>query len=231
MSASTAQPGDPVIAIDGPAASGKSTVAKSLAKALGGTYVSTGDMYRAVTWAALQRGLLPEQQSDEVIALLPTLDLQLRRAGDGLMALWLAGEPATPAALRTPAVSAQVSHVARLGAVREWLVARQRACRELGLMVMEGRDIGTVVFPAARHKFFLTASPLERARRRLSQGGETVDGATLQAVTDQIAERDRLDSTRAIAPLRPADDAILVDSSTLSVAEVVALLLAHIKGH
>jgi cytidylate kinase len=195
------------IAIDGPAASGKSTVARLVATRLGGFYVSTGDLYRAVSWVALERGLDVANDPAAVTALLATLDLRYGVAGPGRLQLYLNGEPVAPEPLRSAAVAAVVSLVARLPAVRAWLCDRQRDCCALGTVVMEGRDIGTVILPDAPFKFFLTASPEERARRRLAQPGEVPPGSTVASVAAQIAERDRIDSSRAVAPLRAAADA------------------------
>ena len=223
-----AAPNEQVV-IDGPAASGKSTVARAVAQALGAFYLSTGDIYRALTWQALARGLDPTAQPDAVVAMLAELTLDLKRGPDGRMQVWLNGTLVPESALRAPATTAQVSQVARIPAVRAWLVPHQRDCRRVGLLVMEGRDIGTVIFPAARYKFFLTATPEERARRRLAQGGETPDGATVASVAAEIAARDRLDSTRAVAPLRQAPDAVLVDSTGLTVPEVVARIVQEVR--
>ena len=208
------------IAIDGPAASGKSTVAMLVAARLGGVYVNTGDMYRTVTRVVLDRRLDPRTDVAGVVRVLESIDVRYDRASDGSLELQLNGVPVDRAGIRAPDVAAAVSFVARIAGVRAWMLDRQRRTRDLGVVVMEGRDIGTVVFPDARHKFFLTASPAERARRRLAQGGETVPGATVESVAREIAERDRIDSSRAVAPLKPAADAIMIDSDLLTAAEV-----------
>jgi cytidylate kinase len=218
------------IAIDGPAASGKSTVAKRLATVLNAAYVDTGQMYRALTWLALREGVDPKEDADAVLALLDRFDLQLARGADGRIELQLDAGPVPAAEVRGPEVAACVSYVARIPKVREWMVTRQRASAEFGLIVMEGRDIGTVVFPRARLKFFVTASPEARATRRLAQEDETVCGATLASVAAEIAARDRLDSTRAVAPLRPADDAEIVDTTELSIDDVVDALQQRVTG-
>jgi CMP/dCMP kinase len=217
------------IAIDGPAASGKSTVAKRLATNLGGYYINTGEMYRALTHLVLQAGVDPEQNSDAVAAMLPACDLVFACNADDEIELQLAGVTLPRKPLRSPQVAERVSYVARIPAVRQWMVERQRLTESLGLIIMEGRDIGTVVFPRATHKFFVTASPEERARRRLGQSGETVDGATLASVAADIAARDKMDSTRAVSPLKPADDAILVDTTGLDIDGVVDTICAHIQ--
>lgn len=213
------------VAIDGPAASGKSTVAKLLAKRIGGYYINTGDMYRAVAWQALVHGVVPE----DVVKLLPSFDLRYRIV-DGVPTLFLNDAVVPHDAIRSPEVSAIVSQVAAVPAVREWMLDRQRECKEVGIVIMEGRDIGTVIFPQAKFKFFVTASPMERARRRLAQKGEVADGATLESVAADIARRDEIDSTRAVAPLRPAEDAVTIMTDGISAEEVAELLAAAIRN-
>ena len=213
------------VAIDGPAASGKSTVAKLLAKRIGGYYINTGDMYRAVAWQALVHGVAPE----DVVKLLPSFDLRYRIV-DGIPTLFLNDAVVPHDAIRSPEVSAIVSQVAAVPAVREWMLDRQRECKEVGIVIMEGRDIGTVIFPQAKFKFFVTASPMERARRRLAQKGEVADGATLESVAADIARRDEIDSTRAVAPLRPAEDAVTIMTDGISAEEVAELLAAAIRN-
>ena len=213
------------VAIDGPAASGKSTVAKLLAKRIGGYYINTGDMYRAVAWQALFHGVAPE----DVVKLLPSFDLRYRIV-NGVPTLFLNDAVVPHDAIRSPEVSAIVSQVAAVPAVREWMLDRQRECKEVGIVIMEGRDIGTVIFPQAKFKFFVTASPMERARRRLAQKGEVVEGATLESVAADIARRDEIDSTRAVAPLRPAEDAVTIMTDGISAEEVAELLAAAIRN-
>jgi cytidylate kinase len=218
------------IAIDGPAASGKSTVARTVAERLGACYINTGEMYRTLAWVVVQRQLDPERDAAAIVALLPTLEIRYQPGHDGRLALMLNGQPVAAAEIRAPQVTRAVSAVAAIPAVRHWLVARQQESARHGLIVMEGRDIGTVVLPSARHKFFITASPLERARRRLAQSGETFTGATLESVAAEITERDRLDSTRAVSPLRPAADAVLIDTTTMTIDQVVDQVIRHIRG-
>ena len=216
------------VAIDGPAASGKSTVARLLAQRLGGHYLNTGALYRALAWKALSLGLHPDTHPEKVVEMLKgtTLAYRLRQ---GAPVLHLDGQEAPQEALRTPQVAAVVSQVAKIPALREWLLEVQRDCRHLGIVIMEGRDIGTVIFPQAKYKFFVTASPLERARRRLAQTGEVPQGATLESVAADIARRDALDSTREVAPLRPAPDAILIQTDGHTPDEVAEMLAAHIR--
>ena len=204
------------IAIDGPAASGKSTVAKLVAKKLGACYVNTGSMYRAVALAALNAGINPASEPDKIAASLASWNIESVPDGEGSTSVVLNGVPIPTAALRTPEVSNAASDVAKIPAVRAYMLELQRACRSLGLIIMEGRDIGTVVLPDATAKFFVTASPEERARRRLAQTGEVAEGATLASVAAEIARRDFQDSHRAIAPLKPAEDAetIVTDGMT-----------------
>ena len=214
------------IAIDGPAASGKSTVARLVAERLGGYCVNTGDLYRAVSWVALERGLDVANDAASVAALLTTLDLRYRVVGPGQLQLCLNGRPVPQEHVRSAAVAAVVSLVARLPAVRAWLRERQRECCTLGTVVMEGRDIGTVILPDAPFKFFLTASPEERARRRLAQAGEVAPGATVATVAAQIAERDRIDSSREVAPLRAAAEALTICTDGIT-PEAVAERIVH----
>jgi cytidylate kinase len=219
-----------VIAIDGPAASGKSTVASLLAVKLGIPYINTGNMYRAITMFALDSGIdLEKDCTDQTFSvLLNSLKLRYVKVASGEFELELNGEfPGSR--LRSPDVAAYVSPVATLKVVREWLKGIQRESASLGMVVMEGRDIGTVIFPDAAFKFFLIATPEERARRRLAQAGETFDGATVESVARDIAERDRIDSTRAIAPLKPATDAEIVDSTSMTIEEVVEYLAGRIN--
>jgi len=217
------------IAIDGPAASGKSTVAKLVAAALGGFYINTGDMYRAVTRAALDAGIDADADPVAAVALLGKLDLRYRVVA-GAPLLHLNGEPVRQESIRGPKVAKVVSLVARIAGVRDWLRERQRETRELGIIVMEGRDIGTVIFPDAAHKFFMTASPEVRARRRMAQTGEVGDGATLASVAAEIAERDRIDTTRKVAPLRPAEDAVHIDTDPLTPQQVADVIVRRVRG-
>jgi pantoate ligase/cytidylate kinase len=212
----------PIIAIDGPAGAGKSTVTKQVAQKLGLLFLDTGAMYRAVTWAVLQAGIAPEEQS-QVAALLPDLRLTLRppTAPDQPTQVFVNDHEVT-AAIRTAEVTGLVSVIAAQAAVRETLVAQQQLIGQQGGVVMEGRDIGTKVFPDAEVKIFLTATVAERARRRqadLAQQGQPVpDLAELEA---SIAQRDDMDSNRAVSPLCQAADAILLVTDGMTIPEVV----------
>ncbi len=200
-----------VIAMDGPAASGKSSVARRVASALGWTYVNTGNMYRAATWAVLQAGADPHDESAVLGALAgAALDCSVEQ---GASIIRVNGADIEDQ-LNAEAVNQAVSHVAKVPEVRARLVEMQRVIGRAQPSVMEGRDIGTVVFPDALVKFYVDASEEVRARRR-----------GLQGHADSVRERDRLDSTRKTAPLTAAADAIVVDSSELSLEEVVARVL------
>ncbi len=217
------------VAIDGPAASGKSTVAKLLAKRIGGYYINTGDMYRAIAWTALSRGADPVANPQSVVQLLPECNLHYRIV-EGIPTLFLNGAVVPQGSIRSPEVSAIVSPVAAIPEVRTWMLDRQRECKTVGIVIMEGRDIGTVIFPQAKFKFFVTASPMERARRRLAQKGEVAAGATLESVAADIARRDQIDSTRPVAPLRPAVDAVTIMTDGITAEEVADLLATAIRN-
>ena len=206
----------PAIAIDGPAASGKSTVAKLIARELGYTFINTGAMYRAVTWYALQQGVNPAD-AEAVKALLPGIPLSFGK--DGAISTVMCEGNVLGSELTETAVNDNVSAVAAIPEVRALLVEKQREYNLFEPVVMEGRDIGTVVFPNTPFKYFVTASEEVRAARRAAQG-----------LTDSIAERDRKDSARACAPLVMADDATLVDTSDLTIEQVVAKVVADIKS-
>ena len=217
------------VAIDGPAASGKSTVARLLAGRIGGYYINTGDMYRTLAWQALEKGVDAANDPAGVVALLASNDVRYRIV-DGKPLLHLNGTPVPQAEIRKPEVSAIVSHVAKIPELRTWMLEKQRECRELGIIIMEGRDIGTVIFPDAKFKFFVTASPMERARRRLAQAGEVAAGATLESVAADIARRDEIDSTRPVAPLKPAEDAKFVMTDGFTAEEIADQLAEAIRS-
>ena len=211
-----------IIAIDGPAASGKSTVGEAVAHRLGYLYFDTGAMYRAITWLALARGV-PVSDEAQVTALAEIAQIDVLPAveEDGRQYTVLVnGEDATWA-IREPDVAANVSQVSAYPGVRAALVAQQRRLAARGQIVMVGRDIGTVVLPDAPLKVYLDASVEERARRRWLEEQARDGQRAYDDVLAALRRRDEIDSTRAVAPLRPADDAVIVDSTGLSIEQVV----------
>ncbi|MFS8861280.1 bifunctional pantoate--beta-alanine ligase/(d)CMP kinase [Synechococcus sp. H60.3] len=210
----------PLIAIDGPAGAGKSSVARAVAAQLQLLYLDTGAMYRAITWLALQRGIpLDDAEQLTQLAAQTQLTLQSGPSADEPTRIWADGEEVTQA-IRSPEVTRWVSQVAAVPGVRQELVKRQRLIGRDGGAVLEGRDIGTHVFPDAELKVFLTASVGERAQRRQHQLQAQGQVVSLEELKAQIEQRDRRDSERLISPLRPAPDAILIDTDHLSQAEV-----------
>jgi cytidylate kinase len=208
----------PQITIDGPVASGKSTVGKRVAGRLGYRFVDTGMMYRAATCLALERAVdLTDEAALGELARGMSIQLEADR-------LLVDGQDVTDR-LRSPEVGEAVSLVSRVPAVREAMVAQQRRLARDGGVVMAGRDIGTVVLPGAPLKVYLDASPEERARRRYDELRESGRDATLESVRDELALRDEIDSRRAMSPLRPAEDAIIIDTDGLSLDQVVARIL------
>jgi len=218
------------IAIDGPAASGKSTLGRRLARALDYLYFDTGVLYRAVTWAALQRGL-PLEDEEAMTRLAETLDIQVRppsrddgRSND----VWVDGQDVTWA-VRSPEVDAWVSVVAAHPGVRRALIEVQRRIGRAGRVVLVGRDIGTVIMPDADLKIYLDASVEERARRRYLERKNRGQDADYGAILTALRERDHLDASRAIAPLKPADDAVVINSDGLDADQVFAQAMALIQ--
>ncbi|SDG55165.1 cytidylate kinase [Selenomonas sp. WCT3] len=211
-----------VVAIDGPAGAGKSTVAQLAAKKLGYTYIDTGAMYRAVAWKTLQQG---KEITDELILeVVKDVDVNLQYA-DGKTKVTVDGTDVS-AAIRTPEVSGIVSQVAALGPVRVKMVDLQRKMAERGSVLMDGRDIATNVLPNADVKIFLTASIEERAMRRWKEMKEKGYDITLEKLQQDIAARDKADSEREISPLVQAEDATLLDTTGLSIDEVVSRILS-----
>lgn len=221
------------IAIDGPSGAGKSTMAKRLAKELGYIYVDTGAIYRTLGLFALSCGVSPSD-AEGVEALLPRAVIHMRYGDDGLQHMYLGGAPElggedVTAAIRTQEVSDAASKVSAIPAVRAFLLEMQREMAENSSVVMDGRDIGTVVLPNADVKIFLTASPEDRARRRYLELLERGNEADYETVLREVVERDERDSGRAAAPLRQAEDAALVDTSGMSLEESFQALLNLIQ--
>ncbi len=224
MKVTTRPTGLPVVAIDGPAGAGKSTAARLLAQRLGFVLVDTGALYRGAALAALERGVDWEDGA-ALGTLIDTLDLSFERDGDGTARLVIDGIDRS-SDLRTPTISTGASRVSRHAEVRAALLGLQRKLGAAGGVVLEGRDIGTVVFPDAEVKVFLTASDEARAARRFEElegAGHSVDR---EGVLTEMRERDRLDSERDLAPLRAADDATVLDTSDLDLEQVLERLEA-----
>lgn len=216
-----------VVTIDGPAGAGKSTVAKNLARHLGYRLLDTGAIYRAVALTAQRTGVAWSDGA-ACAAIARDLDISYKFVGDKNH-VFLGSEDVS-AAIRTPEVSQGASQVSAHAPVRQALLDLQRRLGQGGGIVVEGRDTGTVVFPKAEAKFFLTATPEERARRRvaeLTQGGATVD---YEQTLREIIERDERDAGRDVAPMKPAEDAVLVDSSTQTIEQVVDSLATIVEA-
>ncbi len=219
------------IAIDGPAASGKSTVAELLAHRLGYLYFDTGVMYRAVTWAALLRGIpIEDEPAVALLAEQLRIDVTPPTADDGRQYTVLADGVDVTWAIRTPEVDANVSPVSAYPDVRRALVAQQRRVAAGGRVVMVGRDIGTVVLPDADFKLYLDASVEERARRRWREVRARGEEADYEGVLVSMRRRDRVDSNREVAPLCVAEDAVVVDTTDLSIEEVLAEVERLVEG-
>ena len=213
-----------IIAIDGPSGAGKGTVARALAARLGYRHIDTGAMYRALAWKALHDGIdLSEEAAVAALAARARFEV-----GDGR--IQIDGHDVA-VAIRTPEMDSAAAIVARLPRLREALIARQRALGAQGGVVMEGRDIGTVVFPAADVKIFLDASPEERARRRATDPAHASGRGTaaIPDVATALAERDRIDRTRATSPLVQAEDAVVIDTTGLAIDEAVERVLDVVR--
>ena len=215
-----------IVTIDGPSGAGKSTISRGLAARLHFTYLDTGAMYRAVG-LALERQGIDLADTPALKKCLARIELTLVPNGDDDVRVLLGGEDISQA-IRTPEMGLVASRVSANPLVREKLTALQRQLGEKGGIVAEGRDMGTVVFPKAACKFFLNASAEERARRRQAQLAEKGQSVDYQEILDQINKRDYDDSRRALAPLKPAPDAILVDSSSMDPKAVIDYMLASI---
>ncbi len=212
-----------VVAIDGPAAAGKSTVAKKVAKLLKCTYIDTGAMYRAITYFAIKSNVNPENEED-VVALLPQIDLILKPNGKVI----LNGEDVTQV-IRTPAVSGNVSYVASYKAIRLHLVELQRKMASSISVVMDGRDIGTYVLPDADVKIFQVASVETRAYRRHKENLQHGIKCSLEDIEAELRKRDFIDSSRTFAPLKPASDSIILDTSDLTIDQAVEAVMKVVK--
>ena len=210
-----------VVAIDGPAGAGKSTVAQLAAKELGYNYIDTGAMYRAVAWKVLQQG--GEVTDEKILAVVPDIDVDLSYE-NGKTTVRVDGQDVT-SEIRTPEVSHIVSKVAALGPVREKMVDLQRKMAERGSVLMDGRDIATNVLPGADVKIYLTASIAERANRRYKELREKGLAVDLADIEHDIAARDKADMEREISPLVQADDATLLDTTGMTIPEVVARII------
>ena len=212
-----------VVAIDGPAAAGKSTISKLVAKSLGFTYIDTGAMYRAFTSYVIDKGVDPKNEK-ECVKLIPEVDIVLYPDGK----VMCSGKDVTRV-IREQKVSSNVSYIASYKEIRLALVELQRKMAESQSVVMDGRDIGTYVLPNADVKIFMVASVKERADRRFKENMEKGIPCTYEEIVEDVEKRDRIDSSRAFAPLKPAEDSILLDTSLLSIEQVLAAVLKIIK--
>ena len=210
------------VAVDGPAGAGKSSISKIVAKKLGYLYIDTGAMYRSVTWAVLHNHIDVNNQK-AVEALLPELDLTME-ASDDSCKVFIAGQDVTNF-IRTPQVNNAVSIVASYKGVRQYLVERQRLMAEAGGVILDGRDIGSVVLPNAELKIYLTASVEARAMRRYLEVKGTVNEQTLEDIKESVMQRDDMDKNRKESPLIQVEDAVLVDSSEMTFDETVEHIL------
>lgn len=215
-----------VIAIDGPAGSGKSTVSKLVAKKLELLYIDTGAMYRALTLKAMRKSLdLKDENVLTDIVRATEIDL---KSSAGSLSVMLDGEDVA-SLIRTPELTNNVKYIARIPAVRAEMVRLQRLIGERSGAVLEGRDIGTVVFPDADYKFYLDADPDERARRRFKELAESGQKVSIEEIKTDVLSRDESDMTRSVGALKKADGAIVIDTTKLSIQEVVDRILSYIK--
>lgn len=215
-----------IVTLDGPAGAGKSSVSKRLARELGFAFLDTGALYRAVALAVLEAGRL-EAEEAALAAWLPGVDLAVSLE-NGRFVVRLAGQDVEPL-IRNEQVAGAASRLSALAPVRARLLGLQRQAAGQGHLVAEGRDMGSVVFPQAEAKFFLTASPTERARRRWRELRPTRPELTLDEVLNDMAQRDQRDAQRSLSPLRPAPDAVVVDTTDLDEDAVLALLVQRVR--
>ncbi|MGY8968638.1 MAG: (d)CMP kinase [Flavobacteriales bacterium] len=219
-----------VIAVDGFASTGKSTLSKRLAKALDYTYMDTGYMYRAVSYFALTTNLIQEDVIQEQKLEIALSETSFSWSTDASSKQMLFNGKAYGDELRTLEISSWVSRIAQLGFVREHLVNQQRILSQLGSVVMDGRDIGTVVFPNADFKFFLIADPKIRAQRRFDELQAKGEEVLFEEILKNVIDRDHQDSTRAISPLRKAEDAFEIDTTSFSVEEIFEQMMSAVKA-
>ncbi len=216
-----------IITIDGPAGAGKSTVAKQLAQKLDLSYLDTGAMYRALTLKAIQQNVNLENE-DDVVAMARQTHIDLENHAQGVKVI-LDGADVSEE-IRTAEITNKTYFVAQKPRVREIMVEWQRLLGGKRGVVVEGRDVGTVVFPQARYKFYLDADIAERSRRRIEELREKGNDVDADKLTDELKERDNKDLTRSVGPLRKADDAVFIDSTHLTVNEVIEKMMKHING-
>lgn len=216
-----------IIAIDGPSASGKSTVSRRAARILKCVYVDSGSLYRGLTWHLLGQKI-PVSDNKALGAALCKMHIEFFLA-DGAVEFLIDGKK-TGAELRSLMVNENVSRIAALPAIREWVVQKLRGMVSFGNLVIEGRDIGTAVFPEAQFKFYLDATPEERARRRHLEMLSIGQNATYDEILRSILKRDGIDSSRAVAPLKIAPDAVIIQSTKMSIDEVVNQIVKIING-
>ncbi len=215
------------VAIDGPAGAGKSTISKGAAKELGFIYVDTGALYRTIALCAVRNGII--DNSGEVVKMLDEIEVKLGFE-NGVQCVYLNGEEVSPY-IRTPEISMGASKVSAIPKVREYLLDLQRNIAKENNVIMDGRDIGTVVLPNAECKIFLTATPECRAKRRYKELIEKGEDVKYEDVLADVNERDYNDSHREIAPLKPSEESVIADTSELTLDESVALIVKIIKEH
>lgn len=217
-----------VIAIDGPAGAGKSTIAKMAAKELNYIYIDTGAMYRGVAWLVLQKYNTPVTTKD-ILSVLENIDIHLAYDQNGTMLVYVNNQDVSTK-IRTPEVTALVSQVAAISQVRAKMVELQRKMAQKGAVLMDGRDIGTCVLPNADLKIYLTASVEERARRRAKELQEKGYDVDVEKIKQEITMRDEADMNREISPLKQADDAILLDTTNMNIQEVLQAIINLAKN-